>query len=371
MKKGSTIIRVFRVFRVFRFFKSIKLALVLIGYLVVTSILASLIPQGREMAFYAHDFPAPIYNLIVTLNLNNFFRSLFFLIPLGLFTINLSVCTMDRIISRIKHRAPLRLGPDIIHIGLLILILAGLITLFQRREGFVFLSPGDSVELPNGYQLTLKNFTFQIYPDRRPKRWISELEVTKQKAQASLTATKPKSQRVTIEVNRPFRIKSLNIFQYSYKDLSTVTLKKLHGPSVTIHPGNRFRIGDSIYKFIRVSTEPSGLTTTVTPKAATLKDTKGAKSKATGTPGLDNQNLPQTLYAVFIQTGENVKHPEFKILSPGSKLGNYTLSQVVPRLESGLNVVYDPGFTPIIIGLLLVGLGLTLTLVQKIGDKKL
>jgi len=145
-----------------KIFKSIRLALILIGYLVVTSIVATLIPQGKKISFYAQYFSYPVYRIIIGLNIDNFFRSLLFIIPLSIFTINLAVCTVTRIINRFRSKLPLRLGADIIHVGLLLLIFAGVITLFARKEGFVFLAPGDVVSLPNGYELKLKSFAFQI-----------------------------------------------------------------------------------------------------------------------------------------------------------------------------------------------------------------
>ncbi len=351
--------------RVYRFFKSIKLALILIGYLVVTSIIASLIPQGREPGFYTHEFSAPIYKLITTLNLNNFFRSLLFLVPLGIFTINLSVCTMDRLVTRIKHHAPLRLGPDIIHIGLLVLIAAGLITLFQRQEGFVFLSPGDSVRLPNGYELTLKRFIFKIYRDGRPKKWISEIELTEQTTQSSKDNSQAPPRIATIEVNRPLRLGNLNIFQYSYRDISTITLKDPSGTPITIHTGKSLRAENSIYTFIRVSTDLSGLTAIVTKK---MSRPKNSSTETLSIEGNKNRN-----FAVFfrLEPQDDTRPSRLKIFPVGAKLGRYTITRITPRLESGLNVVYDPGFTPIIVGLLFVGFGLALTLIQKIGDNKL
>jgi len=55
----------------------------------------------------------------------------------------------------------------------------------------------------------------------------------------------------------------------------------------------------------------------------------------------------------------------------GDRLNHYKIIGMKPLLETGFNVVYDPDFLPILIGILLVGLGLVLTFIQKIGDKKL
>ena len=38
---------------------------------------------------------------------------------------------------------------------------------------------------------------------------------------------------------------------------------------------------------------------------------------------------------------------------------------------TGLQAVVDPGYTPALIGLILAGLGLAITYLQKIGDKEI
>lgn len=54
-------------------------------------------------------------------------------------------------------------------------MIAGVITLFERREGFIYLAPGDTVDLPNGYTLALKSFSFASYTDGRPKSGLLKL----------------------------------------------------------------------------------------------------------------------------------------------------------------------------------------------------
>ncbi len=327
---------------IYKLFKSIKLALVLIGYLVATSILASFIPQGKQVSYYAHEFPSFIYRIIMELGIDNFFRSFLFIIPLGIFFLNLSVCTIDRIITRIRHRALVRPGPDIIHLGLLILMIAGVITLFERREGFIYLAPGDTVDLPNGYTLALKSFAFASYTDGRPKKWTSEVVLTR----------KGKEKNVhSIEVNKPLKTGAYNIFQYSYKDLSTVTLTDTSGNITSLYPGETLTSGNSVFKFVRVSTDPSGLITVV-------KETGSSESES------------NDLLAVFLEMqGKN--KGTYKLLKTGKTIGSFTVSDLYPHLETGLNVVDDPGFMPVIIALILIGLGLSVTLIQKRGDTKI
>ncbi len=326
------------VYSIYRFFKSIKLALILIGYLVLTSLVSTFIPQGKDPVFYAHEYPGTLYRIITGLDMDNFFRSFLFLVPLTLFFINLAVCTIDRIVTRIKRRSLFRPGPDIIHVGLLILMIAGVFTLFERREGFTFLAPGDRVKLPGGYTIELKSFTFTQYPDGRPKLWISDME---------LTSGSNIKRRVTVQVNKPLRIGTLNVFQFSYKDFSAVSLSDGAGKTVLLNPGKTLSFGSSVYRLAKVSTVKDGMTTTVTDK---------------------NNDGTSELTAVFFKSGGS--GAERLLLHEGDSIGGYTITELVPRLETGLNIVDDPGYHVIIAALILIGIGLTVTFIQKKGDFK-
>ena len=52
-------------------------------------------------------------------------------------------------------------------------------------------------------------------------------------------------------------------------------------------------------------------------------------------------------------------------------IGEYTVEHVLSRDVTGLREVTDPGYLPVIIALILVTGGLSLTFIQKIGDNKL
>jgi hypothetical protein len=54
----------------------------------------------------------------------------------------------------------------------------------------------------------------------------------------------------------------------------------------------------------------------------------------------------------------------------GQSIGPYTIRSVRMRNLTGLRAVRDPGYLPVLIGLIVSAVGLTLTFVQKIGDQK-
>jgi hypothetical protein len=174
----------------FRSIKSVKLALILIAYLAVTGILASLVPRGAI-----------------------FYGSLFFLLPALLFFVNLSACSIDRFARELRKGKARSHGPDILHLGL-ILLLAGAVFGQSAKhshpswQGFARLAVGDAVVLPNGKLLALAALDSERYADGRPKDWISTVEV-RQPGKLLVPSYK-------IRVNHPLRMGTLSIYQASY-----------------------------------------------------------------------------------------------------------------------------------------------------------
>ncbi len=138
---------------------SIKLAITLIAVIGVGSLLATVVPQGKFSGTY--------------------FGSALFLVPLVLFFLNLGACTVDRLRRELRKKTRHRHGPDILHVGLLVLILGGFLTAAARKEGMVMLAPGESVDLPGGEILRLVRFEEERYPDGRIKGWTSIVDVEK------------------------------------------------------------------------------------------------------------------------------------------------------------------------------------------------
>lgn len=296
------------------FFKSVRLALFLIAYLVIASIAATIIPGGQA-----------------------FFRSFLFLVPGALFFVNLSVCTAYRIVTRVRQKASFRPGPDIIHIGLIIVMIAGVITLFGRREGFTYLSPGDSMKMPGGYELTLDSFIYEVYNDGRPRAWISRV---------SLNIPGEEVKNYDIQVNCPLTAGKLSIFQASYRDNSTVTITSVEGQnkgeSAVLHVGDTLLTAGDSYQLEMVSTDLSGLVT----ETAIGGSTEGWRG-------------------VFFFTGKEGNNDRV-VLAAGSRIGAYVLTDAHPALETGLQIVLDPGFTSVLAGLLLIATGLVITFWRKI-----
>ena len=58
-------------------------------------------------------------------------------------------------------------------------------------------------------------------------------------------------------------------------------------------------------------------------------------------------------------------------VSPDTKIGPYTLGKITTVDMTGLTVTDDPGYSLVLLALILITAGLALTYIQKIGDDKI
>ena len=306
----------------YRFFRSVRLAVVLILIIALLSILSTLIPQGKDAAFYFHKYGAFWARLILTLDFHDLFRSLPFLIPVALFFINLTVCSVDRLVGRERRKARRRHGPDLIHLGLLLLILGAMFSVFGRREGLVYMGEGDEIQLPGNYILRLLDYEYEEYEDGRPKDWISTVEVRRE-AEVLIRS-------YPIEVNKPLNVGGVRIYQSSFAREDRALLQDREGTDKPIASGQGFQVEGGVMIF------------------------RGIEAGS----------------AVF-EKWENHTRTAVHRVGIGERIGEYTVSELGSRDVTGLKAVKDPGFVPVVIALIVVAAGLSLTFIQKRKDREI
>ncbi len=96
------------------FFASVKLALFTLFILAVTSIIGTVIPQGKPPQFYYQEFGEGTARLFQVLDFQDMYNSWWFLTLLMLFSMNLIICTFDRLpnVWRIMVQDNLDTDPD-------------------------------------------------------------------------------------------------------------------------------------------------------------------------------------------------------------------------------------------------------------------
>ena len=102
---------------VWAFFASVKLALALIALLASTSIIGTVIQQGKSADHYVQTWGGNTANMIQLFNLNDMYNSAWFLALLGIFSLNLIICSLERIptVIRLVRKDNLTTAPDRLH----------------------------------------------------------------------------------------------------------------------------------------------------------------------------------------------------------------------------------------------------------------
>jgi hypothetical protein len=236
---------------------------------------------------------------------------------------------LDRFIKRIKSGAKKRFGPDIIHVGLLILLIGGSITLYMRDQQGEYLAVGDTYFHEQGnFSLTVADFQTYLYEDGRPKDWITTADIYRD---GELIKTGQ------IEVNKPMSVGNVNIYQSSYSREDHIVLEGDDGSIEDLESGKDYLdAGDSI--IVYVGNKYAGET-----DVAILERW---------------QVNPQQLIRSYV-------------LSEGDRLVNFTVKEIYSNSLTGLSFVIDPGYIPVLIALIIIMGGMALTFIQKAGDEKL
>ena len=314
-----------RMKKVFAFLSSMKLALVLFILIIVLSILATLVPQNRPPEFYGEEFSFRLSGLILGLHFHRFYRSALFLIPSGVFFVNLLTCSVRRIVKRARRGAKKRYGPDIIHIASLFLIIIGVLSIFVTGDAQVTLTRGESFELPNAYTVRVNELHKIEYQDGSPKDWMSVVSVDKN-GETHL-------EEYTIEVNKPLRLGSYKVYQYSFGIDADIVLKDAAGTRGTIKPGEGFSIGGKSVFVDSVVTPPG-----------------------------------EEPAAVFL-VRDAEKTVRF-LLEEGENEYGFTVEEIVHYAQTGLLIRYNPLFNVIIVLLLILTAGLGLFFIPKKRDRQ-
>ncbi|HNX73468.1 MAG TPA: cytochrome c biogenesis protein ResB [Spirochaetales bacterium] len=313
--------------------RSVKLAIVLLAILVLLAIVGGVVPQGKPVDFYPAQFGGSIGKLIVLLGFNRVFSSIVFLITTALFAVNLTVCTFHRLTQELgKSWKKRRHGPDILHVGILILLFGAVLTARTRTENIIELQEGQSSALPDGSTLTLTAFNFETYPDGRPKTWVSTVTV----------GTHTQTQR-QIKVNAPLREHGYSIYQKYWKNESEVVLLDPTGMEITLQQGMRQPTTGGFVFFMAINTD---------------------------------ENPSQTQSPASLLAGANQNNPVFLVedrgkrlvvkANEGDKVGPFIYKGTIEKSISGLSVVSDKGYPYVVAGFVLVAIGVFLTYVQKL-----
>ena len=114
-----------------------------------------------------------------------------------------------------------RVGPILVHSGLIILLIGSAYGNFTRNSVEEYLIPNESIDLINDvskekFSLKLKNFNIQREDDGLPKQFTSNLEIYSNKSNETI--------KKQTEVNQPLRYEGLTIYQADWA-ISSIILE--------------------------------------------------------------------------------------------------------------------------------------------------
>jgi len=251
-----------------RFLSSVKLAIVLIIIITIASVIGTLIPQLRSAEEYLARY-GQISELLMRLEITDLYHSWWFKVLLILFSLNIMICTLTRLSPKLKRafrpnlkfetdtllaakiqekfsknwnlekskgelKKELRsahyriketekdgavhllarkkilgiFGSDIVHLGLLIILIGGIISGFSGFRTNINISEGEIVPVLNTeFKLQLDKFETEYHPNGSVKDWKSTLTIIEDDT-PRLTKT--------IEVNFPLTYKGYVFYQSGY-----------------------------------------------------------------------------------------------------------------------------------------------------------
>lgn len=304
--------------------RSVKLAAFLIVLIAGLSIVGGIIPQGRSEAFYLQKFPGRA-ELILALSLDAIFSGKLFLVITALFTVNLTVCSFHRFTGELKKpRKTRRHGPDLLHLGLIVLVFGAMLTSRTRTESILYLARGQSGTLPDGMIITLTDLREDRYPDGRPKSWESGIALEDGAA-------------VTVKMNSPLRLGGWTIYQQDWKSGTRALFEDAAGVKFSIEQGARFAIAGGTILFMDIRREhPAEIS--------------------------DDEFSGMSALLLF----EHGNERQVLSVSKGDPVGLLSFEGFEKESISGLKIVRDKGYPFVAAGLALALMGLVLTYVRKL-----
>jgi len=382
--------------KIVSFFTSVRTAVALLFVLAGASIVGTVVPQETALDQVSGVVSPFVFRLIVILDLNNVYRSWWFLLLLTLLTMNLLACLLQRIpailnewkdatrkrsihldytttrsvadakavvlsavrpimgtprneskagggisLEWVRHRTHLLAFP-FIHIGIVTVILGGLVGLMYGYRGHVLIHEGETrsefTVRPSDemrrlpFEIAVERFTLTRYPTGEPKEFRSDVRLIENGREMV---------NGKIVVNQPLTYRGISLYQSDYRTVGVrEAIIVLTGPDgkreeVVLSPRTKIRLPGDGPEVQLVALDPG-----TTGRGA------GAQIKVERAGG-----ATETLW-LFEKDDAAVK-----LGSRDAKFRGYR-----PLYATGLQIGYDPGSVLVWIGsiVLVIGIGLTL-----------
>jgi cytochrome c biogenesis protein len=259
------------------FFSSVKLSVFLLLILALVSIIGTIVPQGQAIEYYKATFGQLWGTMITLTGVDDTYHSLWYRLLMGLLSINIIVCSIDRLSAtwsiifpktqtvkenRFRNKPDRitfdvmdtvgqvreamsqylsqklshcelkstqngfyfygetgrksRLGVYAVHLSVLLMILGGIIGSFFGFDGYVQISEGNQIDTIMIGQKQKKTLPFAIRCDDFSVSFYENGSPSEYKSIITLIRDNKVLLTKPILVNHPLRYEGINIFQSSY-----------------------------------------------------------------------------------------------------------------------------------------------------------
>ena len=245
------------------FIRSMRFGIILLLLIALCSVAGTVIPQGREIAWYAQTYRS-FHGTILLLQLNKVFQSWYFILLLVLLGVNLILCSATRLkallrsgslggekAARLPDQQSLtkaerelvleqmraqrcreeqfgdtavftkhalgRYGSFITHLSILLTLIFGALALYTPTVVDRDCMPGESISLDDGTQIHV--YDFQLTDETGRLDYLSRLQITLPDGR--------ESGEKTVKVNYPVSFGPYKIFQQSFGTAGSLTVENL------------------------------------------------------------------------------------------------------------------------------------------------
>lgn len=245
------------------FFRSMRFGLVLLGLIAACSVIGSLLPQGKEIAWYAQTYRG-LHGAILMLGLHRVFDGWVFIALLALLCLNLTLCSVVRIRSVVRsgrdavvnaarlpdearltpagrevlaaHMAALRCraetledvtvyrknavgryGTFLTHLAILLTVILGAAALYLPKVTDETCLPGEHLTMEDGTEIHVDGFS--IENDAGELDYASAVRVVLPDGRTSGART--------VRVNHPLTFGRYKIYQQTYGTAGAITVTNL------------------------------------------------------------------------------------------------------------------------------------------------
>ena len=240
--------------RFYRILSSVRLFLVLLGALILWSVIATIIPQGLDDGVYVRQYGAGGAAFLRILGFTDFFGSVHLAVLLALMEVNLILCTVPRLVRRVRSDVRRRsdaddtrsrnrawwdrvqpYAADIIHLGLIVVLAGGVLLSVTREQQEVLVPTGATVELAlEGIEVTVVDSQEITNENGVVIDWTIDL----------LVADTP----VTLAINDPVEVAGLRFHFFHWGREPVITFSDSDpdsgGESYAMHVGEGLRSPD-------------------------------------------------------------------------------------------------------------------------------